>query len=143
MDFITPHRMTLGMPAAPRPAEGAHAPLPPSLDTARRLIAVRKLRDRSFGDAARLFRDPAWNMLLDLFVAYEEGRHISASSAAIASGAPQSTGLRWVDDMVARGYAVRIDDRTDGRRSFVEISDDAHAMMVELLANVALHWQGG
>jgi hypothetical protein len=35
-----------------------------------------------------LFKDPAWDILLDLYVARADGRGISVSSACIASGAP-------------------------------------------------------
>jgi hypothetical protein len=79
-------------------------------------------------------------MPLDLFVAGEEGRSISACSAAIASCAPQSTGLRCLDDMVARGLVRRVIDPRDGRRSVVEITAEARGTMVAVLSLTRDEW---
>src|SRR3546814_11460790 len=59
------------------------------------LIRCRRLRDRYFdGD---LFADPAWDMLLDLYLAAERNtRPVSISSLCIASAVPAPTALRWI-----------------------------------------------
>ena len=48
-----------------------------------RLITERRQRAKSFG--SELFADPAWDMLLDLFLAMLQKKRISISSACIAS----------------------------------------------------------
>jgi DNA-binding MarR family transcriptional regulator len=72
-----------------------------------------------------LFADPAWDMVIDLFAAWAEGRRISVSSVCIASGVPRSTALRWVVEMERQGLVRRWPDARDGRRTFIEITRDA------------------
>lgn len=47
------------------------------------IIKFRRSRGLYFGTS--LFADPAWDMLLDLFLAGEEGRRVSVSSLCIGS----------------------------------------------------------
>ena len=110
------------------------------VEVARCIYLTRRLRDRAFGEAAPVFRDLAWDMLLDLFVAGEECRTISACSAAIASCAPQSTGLRCLDDLVERGLVRRVVDPADGRRSVVEMTEEARSMMIDALTSTRDAW---
>jgi DNA-binding MarR family transcriptional regulator len=81
-----------------------------------------------------LFADPAWDMLLDLFVAKGEGRSISVSSLCIAAGVPASTAHRWIQALVRAGTVRRRADPLDRRRVYVEITEHAFAAMAtELL----------
>lgn len=101
--------------------------------TAKRLRAERVARERMFGKLSCIFRDPAWDIALDLFVAAEEGRAVSASSASIASRTPMSTGLRCIDRMVENGVLQRRVDPIDARRSLVSLTDDAAVLMTAYL----------
>jgi DNA-binding MarR family transcriptional regulator len=105
--------------------------------TARALCNQRRLRDRCFG--AELFRDPAWDILLDLYVAAELGRKISVSSACGASGVPAATALRWLTKLEKVGTIVRIPDGSDGRTVHVELTPVALDKMTGLLGRIALH----
>ena len=71
--------------------------------------------------------EPAWDMLLDLFIQGEEGRLVSVMSVTVAGAAPSTTGLRWLRAMERRGMVVRTHDRVDRRRTFVRLSEDAAA----------------
>jgi len=108
-----------------------------ALRIARRLYTIRRQRDLAFGAAASIFRDPAWDMMLDLFAARIEGRQISVSSAAIAAQTPQTTALRCIDQMVERGLLVRVPDRVDRRRSLLELTPCALDAMWELVARIS------
>ncbi|WP_235982175.1 helix-turn-helix domain-containing protein [Novosphingobium aerophilum] len=81
----------------------------------------------------QLFTDPAWDMLLDLFIARGRGRSISITSLCIAGCVPATTGLRWIELLVSNGLANRRADETDGRRTFIEISDTGYRMLEDLL----------
>lgn len=94
------------------------------------LSMMMKLRDRLFGD--EMFFDPAWNMLLDLYKCEMEGRRVMVSDACNASGVPPTTGLRWLKALEKRGYVVRKQDPTDGRRVFVALSTRASERMSEV-----------
>lgn len=119
----------------PRIAEGDRVSALTSRDYAR--IA------RHFLDARRarldimpreLFGEPAWDMLLDLFIAHHEGKRISVSSACIASGGSATTALRWLSRLEALGLIVRVGDSADRRRIFIELTQETRARLE--------HWAG-
>jgi hypothetical protein len=116
-----------------RPAE-ADAPNPRELlARARAVYQDRRHRDRTFGAMATLFRDPAWDMALDLFATELEGRPVSVSSVAHYSCVPMSTALRCVDQMVSRGLVTRTRDDCDRRRSLIALTPAARQMMISYL----------
>ncbi len=89
----------------------------------RKIIQQRQLRARFFdGD---LFADPAWDMLLDLTAARVEHVRVSVTSLCIASGVPPTTALRWISQMTDSGLLERIEDETDRRRAFIQLTDKA------------------
>ena len=72
-----------------------------------------------------LFSDPVWDILLDLTVAYLDGRPIPVSSACIASGAPISTALRRIRELTEIGMIVRWQDPDDARRDMVSLTEES------------------
>lgn len=118
-------------------AEGPEA----SLDSAeaiaslRRLIRARRLRERFFEDAR--FGEPAWDILLDLSLAWFEGKAVSVSSVCIASGVPMTTAMRWINEMIDAGLIDRWIDPTDGRRNLVQIAPATRHAMVRYLLEIA------
>jgi DNA-binding transcriptional ArsR family regulator len=91
--------------------------------TIRAIIRARRLRDQYFrGD---LFADPAWDMLLDLMAARLEKNRVAVSSLCIAAAVPATTALRWIKALTDRGLFVRAADPEDGRRVYIELSDEA------------------
>ncbi len=89
----------------------------------RKIIQQRQLRARFFdGD---LFGDPAWDMLLDLTAARVEHVRVSVTSLCIASGVPPTTALRWISQMTDAGLLERLEDETDRRRAFMQLTEKA------------------
>jgi DNA-binding MarR family transcriptional regulator len=78
---------------------------------------------------ADLFADPAWDMLLDLYLADIMSERVSVSSLCGASNVPMSTALRWIAALAREGLTVRTADRRDGRRFFVALSETGLARM--------------
>lgn len=95
------------------------------------LIRARQARERFL--PAELFGDPAWDMLLDLFVARLEERAVSVSSLCIAARVPTTTALRWIRTLCDAGLFERRNDPADARRAFVSLSPDAAAAMAAYL----------
>ncbi|WP_158010811.1 MarR family transcriptional regulator [Tardibacter chloracetimidivorans] len=93
----------------------------------RALIRARRTRDQFFRN--ELFADPAWDMLLDLMAARLEHKRVSVSSLCIAAAVPATTALRWIKSMTDEGLFVRRADNNDGRRIFIELSDEASGAM--------------
>lgn len=99
----------------------------------RTMIRARRLRDQYFNRA--LFADPAWDMLLDLMAARLEKNRVAVSSLCIAAAVPATTALRWIKALTDQGLFVRSADPQDGRRVYIELSDEtARAMAAYLRA---------
>lgn len=101
-------------------------------DLARRIYGQRRRRSRHL--PSDLFGEPAWDILLDLFIAAEEGRHIPVTSACIAADVPATTGLRWLQVLETRGFIDRRSDPADGRRTHVALSVAGYTAMANYLA---------
>ena len=87
-----------------------------------RMRRLRLKRNEVIG--ARLFRDPAWDMLLDLFASHERGERVSAIALSLSSGVPQSTALRTIQRLEEQGLIVREGDPDDLRRSWVRATPE-------------------
>lgn len=122
-----PNSTTPGSPAAPEPIVAQ------ALKRAKGIVRIRQHRENALG--ADLFADPAWDILLDLFVQRVEGRATSSTSASIASRAPMTTALRYIALLCKRGLLVRQSADHDHRIHYVELSDEAYHRMIELLTN--------
>lgn len=83
-------------PVAPRANLGS---------VARAMYNERRLRDQAAG--IRLFGEPAWDILLDLFASEAEGKAVSVSSACLAASVPMTTALRWLARLEAEALVER------------------------------------
>jgi hypothetical protein len=100
------------------------------LDTARQLYHSRRIRDRIFG--GNLFADPAWDILLDLFIAQREDRKVTISSACAAASAPTSTAARHIAHLVQKRLVVRVSRDEDARSSYLGLSAAADRKLTQL-----------
>jgi hypothetical protein len=90
------------------------------------LIEIAKRRSRLMS-AANLFADPAWFMMLDLFVRQHSGLQTTVSSACHASFSPVTTALRHLAILTGRNIIEREYDPVDQRRVFVKLTQEASA----------------
>ncbi|KEO98904.1 hypothetical protein EH32_07300 [Erythrobacter litoralis] len=88
---------------------------------ARKAYAARRRRAAIFGNPD-LFGEPAWDILLDLYIAHVERKDVSVSSACIGSAAPPTTGLRWLGVLADHGLVLREHDPADQRRVLVRLT---------------------
>ncbi len=98
------------------------------VDLARAIYRSRRARSRAFNDDA-LFGEPAWDMLLDLFIAEADGKQLSITAACIGAAVPNSTALRWLVILEGRGLVRREDDPRDARRVFLHLTSEGYAKM--------------
>jgi DNA-binding MarR family transcriptional regulator len=98
---------------------------------AKRLYAQRREREKILGTS--LFSEPAWDILLDLFVAHHSQKMISAHSACIGAAVPQSTALRHLRVLEDRGLVMSVPDAVDGRRRYVTLTATALDCLSQLL----------
>jgi hypothetical protein len=90
------------------------------------LIEITRRRSRLVS-VANLFADPAWFIMLDLFVRQHSGLQTSVSSACHASFSPVTTALRHLAILTERNIIEREYDPVDQRRVFVKLTEEAKA----------------
>ena len=95
----------------------------PEVLTRLALAIYRDRAERARELPAELLGEPAWDILLDLFIHRRRGRRISVTSACTASRVPPTTALRWIAMLVEIGLVLREEDLTDKRRAFLGLSD--------------------
>ena len=111
----------------------AGAPATPAFNHAvtecyiRNMLKLRRHRDSFF--ASELFADPAWDILLELYAAALGQFRVSVSNLCGAAAVPPTTALRWIKQLEDAGLIERRPDRTDGRRHFLMLSDEALSSM--------------
>lgn len=96
--------------------------------------AYQARRRRARHLPARLLGEPAWDILLKLYIASGRGQVLSVSNACRAADAPTSTALRWLHHLAAEGLVERSADETDARRHHVRLTGLGIERMTAYLA---------
>ena len=104
---------------------------------AREAYAIRRRRSTIFGNP-ELFGEPAWDILLDLYIAHAENKPVSVSSACIGSAAPPTTGLRWLGVLAEQELVLREHDPEDQRRVLVRLTEKGLNAMDDYFESAAL-----
>jgi DNA-binding response OmpR family regulator/DNA-binding MarR family transcriptional regulator len=127
-------RQVKGGPAVDWQAVAEPAALLSVLDTIEQL---RRLRDLY---AHHSLDDLEWDLLLELLRAERLQQRMSVSALTkVTSGASTTTSLRRINQLVARGYLVRIPDASDARRDFVSLTSKSNDLLTEYLARANAH----
>ena len=88
-------------------------------------LAMYAARDRAFG----VLSEAQWRVLVDL---REHGQPLSTTSCCIASGAPATTALRHIGELVDAGFLERAVNPEDRRVMMLELSAVARAAFEKL-----------
>jgi hypothetical protein len=136
----SPSAMLESLNGAGEPREngkaGAGQDHPIWVELARQNYEDRRRRTKIFR-SDDLFGEPAWDILLDLFIAVKERRRVSVTSACIGSAVPSTTALRWIAILEKQGLLVREADPGDARRVYVKLSARGYAAMLEYFASAS------
>ena len=124
-----------------RPAPGGSAFIGTSADLVEGFYRARRLRDDAFGVVANQFREPTWDILLDLYLAAAKGRPVSVSSACIGSGAPQTTAIRHLALLESAGLVVRSPNPIDNRAGIVTLTEEAIRRVDDWARRVRSVWK--
>ena len=117
--------------ASPRRRRRGHHPRDdPRAAAARPIFPRRPVRRSGLGHAAR----PDGGRL--------EKNRVAVSSLCIAAAVPATTALRWIKALTDRGLFVRAADPEDGRRVFIELSDEAARALAAYLRALQRHRPG-
>lgn len=93
-------------------------------DLARKAFADRRRRAAIAGTDG-LFGEPAWDILLDLFIAAEEGRQVALESACAHAGVPDTNAQRWVAILERRGMVLRESSPQARWREYLRLTPQA------------------
>jgi hypothetical protein len=96
------------------------------LNLARWLYWAREIRP-TIDD--QLYGEPAWDLLLDLYLRQKTGTRSSVTSACIGSRAPHTTALRYVAALCEAGWLERVIDDSDRRRNWLSLSSEAESKL--------------
>ena len=99
------------------------------LAAAAEACAARRRLYALFG--RRLFSDPSWDILLELFVSTLEGRKVTVSTACMAACAPTTTALRHIAYLVQEGLVIRRPHPADARSTYLELTGQAVAKLTQ------------
>lgn len=105
-------------------------------ELARQSYDDRRRREKIFKNET-LFGEPAWDILLDLFIAAKMRRRVSVTSACIGAAVPSTTALRWIAVLERQELLVREADPGDARRVYVKLSARGYDAMLEYFASAS------
>lgn len=106
------------------------------LAAARGILERRRQREAEFNSV--LFGEPAWEMLLELFVLETAGGSSSTLTQLTArSRSPASAVVRWVKFLERDGLVVLRRHPTDHGTEFVELTSEARQSLEKYLASAA------
>lgn len=106
-----------------------------SVEQARKMLRIATARRKPpFGD---LCSDPAWLILLNLFVREYDGLRTCISDACIASMSTQPTALRYIEVLARRGMIRKRVDPADQERVYLFLSGGAKEELAALLESDA------
>ena len=97
---------------------------------AERLYAERRRREEYF--PAALFGEPAWDLLLALFIAHDDGRHISLEEAYEAAKVDPRDGRALIEKLVASGLVTRSHNRWNA----ILLTDKGNDRLSDYLADL-------
>ena len=101
---------------------------------AERLYDERRRRDQYFPPG--MFGEPAWDMMLALFIAREEGRELTFGEAYDAAGVRAGPGRALIRRLEANGMVRRCRARSDRKCQSVALTDNAVERLSDYLASL-------
>jgi DNA-binding MarR family transcriptional regulator len=87
------------------------------------VLEDRRRRSEIFNPA--MFGEPAWELLLTLFVMDEQGPRLTIGRLSQAAGAKLTTALRWLEYLEDQDLIRREQHPNDARTAFIQLTDKA------------------
>lgn len=105
-----------------------YAPCRDKVRIANFISKARRSKNECFGGVC-ISNEPAFDILIDLYISESSNKLISVTSACFATTAPLSTALRWLKHLEKNNLVTRIEDVGDRRRIFVRLTGDGFSMV--------------
>lgn len=94
---------------------------------ARTMLTARRLRERHFNRI--MFGEPAWDILLMLYLSEQSSGRLTMSRLAVWVETPLTTVVRWVNFLEEQGLVERRAHPTDRRTLFINLSEQGRAAL--------------
>lgn len=108
--------------------------VPVSPELLARARQARRLRATMSAFLPRdLLVDPAWDMMIDLFIAVATGERLHVKDLILMSGESAASAMRRIDRLQEAALLVRHPDPTDHRRVHIGITAKGQAAMAAML----------
>lgn len=107
-----------------------------ALETAQRAYRDRAARTDYVG-TKEIFGEPAWDVMLELFISQTKDEKVSVKSACINSDAPASTTMRWLMVLEQHGLISTAQDPDDPKRCLIHLTATGYEGMLRYLENIA------
>lgn len=104
---------------------------------AQEIVRSRRRRAAVF-QSNDLFGEPAWDILLGLYVVDDAQQKLSVTKVCDVAGLPLTTGLRWIEKLESEAWVCRAPDPVDRRRVLVLLTERASKVMREYLGAISL-----
>lgn len=133
-DFAALKRILASLADCDR-AEQSEEPASAARRVAEIMFNMRQERSRLF--PASMFNEPAWDMLMALYVAHEVS---AAADLARVTQTPITTAMRWIEYLESHKLIVRESSAADRRAHMVRLTDQARSSMDALFSGVVERW---
>ena len=101
---------------------------------ARQTLMGREQRSRYFDPV--LFSNPAWDILLNLYVAAAEGRGLGVLDCCTTSALPQGVALYWLSYLKQEEMVIEVPAATRPRQTLIRLSDQTQKAMSAYLSSL-------
>ena len=95
----------------------------------------RRVRERFF--EKKIFGEPAWDMLLELYASELNDEKISTSNLILSSSSPSSTALRWIKHLEDGGLVFKQSSHIDGRVQYQKITSNGFESMTKYFESIS------
>lgn len=106
-----------------------------ALDVAQRILTHRRLRSKHF-KGHQIFGEPAWDILLDLYIQQARNVSVSVKSVTIGAATPATTVSRWLSVLQTEGLLDMSDDPTDLGRKLVRLTPEGYESMTRYFSAI-------
>lgn len=129
-------RLTCGCDAFDQPEEPPLDRTTLALEAAERTYRNRRSR-KDFIGTADLFGEPAWDLLLDLFIRQTKAQQVTVKTAFIHSDASLTTVARLLKVMEQNGLIAVTIDPDDATRELINLNPTGYEGMLRYLESIA------
>lgn len=105
------------------------------VDTVKYHYAIRRMREQHF--CKRIFGEPGWDILLELYAAELTDQKVSTSNLILSSSAPNSTALRWIKNLEDSGLIFKTPSHIDGRVQYQRITSAGYEKMTKYFEDIS------